>query len=44
MTLTTWETSNDNTRITNISRNKDNQTMKSGQLIEYNMRNISLEK
>ena len=44
MTLTTWETSNDNTRITNISRNKDNQTMKSGQLIEYNMRNIFLEK
>ena len=28
----------------NISRNKGNQTMKFGQLIEYNMRNIFLEK
>ena len=27
-----------------ISRRKDNQTLKSGQLIEYNMRNIFLEK
>ena len=27
-----------------ISRSKDNQTMKFGQLIEYNMRNIFLEK
>ena len=27
-----------------ISRSKDNQTAKLGQLIEYNMRNISLEK
>ena len=26
----------------NISRSKDNQTMKFGQLIEYNMRNIFL--
>ena len=28
----------------NISRSKDNQTMKFGQLIKYNMRNIFLEK
>ena len=28
----------------NISRNKDNQTMKFGQLIERNMRNIFHEK
>ena len=30
--------------LPNISRNKVNQTMKFGQLIEYNMRNIFLEK
>ena len=30
--------------LPNISRNKDNQTMKFGQVIEYNMRNIFLEK
>ena len=30
--------------LPNISRSKDNQTMKFGQLIEYNMRNISAEK
>ena len=30
--------------LPNISRNKGNQTMKFGQLIEYNMRNISVEK
>ena len=30
--------------FSNISRNKDNQTMEFGQLIEYNMRNICLEK
>ena len=29
---------------THASRNKDNQTMKFGQLIEYNMRNVFLEK
>ena len=29
--------------LANISRSKGNQTMKSGQLIEYNMRNIFLE-
>ena len=28
----------------NISRSKDNQTMKFGQLIEYSRRNVSLEK
>ena len=28
----------------NISRNKDNQIMKFSQLIEYNMKNIFLEK
>ena len=28
----------------NISRSKSNKTMKFGQLIEYNMRNIFLEK
>ena len=28
------------TSLTNISRSKDNQTMKLGQLIEYNKRNI----
>ena len=30
--------------LPNISRSKDNQKMKFGQLIEYNMRNIFLEK
>ena len=30
--------------LANISSNKDNQKMKFGQLIEYNMRNIFLEK
>ena len=25
----------------NVSKSKDNQTMKSGQLIKYNMRNVS---
>ena len=30
--------------LLNISRNKDNETMKSDQLIERNMRNIFLEK
>ena len=28
--------------LSNISRGKGNQTMKFGQLIEYNMRNLSL--
>ena len=30
--------------VPNIPRSKRNQTMKIGQLIEYNMRNISVEK
>ena len=30
--------------VTNISRNKGNQAMKFGQLIEHNLRNIFLEK
>ena len=30
--------------LPNISRNEGNQTMKFGQLIEYNMRNIPVEK
>ena len=30
--------------LSNISRSKDNQTMKLDQLIEYNIRNIFLEK
>ena len=30
--------------LPNISRSKGNQTMKFGELIEYNMRNIFLEK
>ena len=30
--------------LTNISKNKDNQLVKFDQLIEYNMRNLLLEK
>ena len=30
--------------LTNTSRSKDNQTIKFGELIEYNMSNIFLEK
>ena len=30
--------------LTNISRSKGNQAMKFGQLTEYNLRNISIEK
>ena len=30
--------------LPNISRNKHNQTIKFGQLIEYNMRNIFIQK
>ena len=33
-----------NTVLSNISRSKGNHTMKFGQLIEYNMKNIFLEK
>ena len=45
--LTAWLTSSCNTHISHIlyvSRRKGNQTMKIGQLIEYKMRNIFLEK
>ena len=47
--VTTRETNNYNTHrgieyTQNISRSKGNQTKKSGQLIEHNMRNIFLEK
>ena len=42
--VTTWEKTIAMHILANISRNKDNQTMKLGQLIEYNMRNIFLEK
>ena len=31
-------------KLPNISRSKDNQTMKFAQSIEYNMRNITVEK
>ena len=37
-------TGNCNTHIAKISRSIGNQTMKCGQLIEYNMRNIFLKK
>ena len=39
-----WAKNNYNTHIAQISRSKSNQTMKSGQSVEYNMRNIFLEK
>ena len=41
--VTTWETNNYDTHIANISISKGNQTLKFGQLIEYDMRNIFLE-
>ena len=40
--VTTWLTNNCNTH--NISRSKGNQTMKFGQLMERDMRNIFLKK
>ena len=40
--VTTWLTNDYNTHLPNISRSKGNQTMKFGQLIEYN-RNIFLQ-
>ena len=41
---TIWLTNNCNTHILcNISGSKDNQTMKFGQLLEYDMKNIFLE-
>ena len=42
--VTTWETNNGNAYFPNISRSKGNQTIKFGQLIEYNMRKKFLEK
>ena len=43
--VTTWSTNSFNKDIeTSLSRSKGNQTMKLDQLIEYNMRNIFLEK
>ena len=42
--VTAWLTNNCNTYIANISRNKRNQATKFGQLIEYNMQNIFVEK
>ena len=41
--VTFWEVNNCNTHIA-TSRNKFNHTMKFGQLIEYAMKNIFLEK
>ena len=41
---TAWLTNNCNTHISNISRSKGNRAMKFSQLMEYNMRNIFLEK
>ena len=38
--VTTWLTKNYNTHIAHISWSKDNQTMKLGELIEYNKRDI----
>ena len=37
-----WTTNNYNIHIANISRSKGNETMKFGQLKEYNTRNIFL--
>ena len=42
--VTAWLKNNCNTHIANISKSKGNETTKFGQLIEYNMRNIFLEK
>ena len=41
--VTTWETNNCNTQLPYISESKGDQTIKYGQLIEYNMRNIFFE-
>ena len=37
--VTVWLSNNCNTHIDHVSRSEHNQTMKFGQLIEYNMRN-----
>ena len=42
--VTGWLMNICNIHIAQISRNKGNQTLKSGQLIECNMRNIFLDK
>ena len=42
--VTTWLTNNLMHILPNISRSKANETMKFGQLIEYNLRNIFVEK
>ena len=42
--VTTWLTNNYNNILPNISRTKSNQTMRLGQLIEINKRNIFLQK
>ena len=39
-----WLTNNYDIHLYNISRSKDDKATKSGQLIEYNMRNIFLKK
>ena len=44
MTLQPWKQTITIHAFPNISRSKDNQTIKFGQLIECNMRNICLEK
>ena len=38
--VATWETNNCNTILPNMSRNKYIQTMKFGELIEYNMQGL----
>ena len=42
--VTTWLTNSCNTHIAQYSRIKGNQTMKFGQIIECNMKNIFFEK
>ena len=42
--VTDWTTNNYNTYIAHILRSNGNQAMKFGQLAEYNMKNIFLEK
>ena len=41
--VTTWFTNNCNKHIPNISRSKGNQTMKFGQVIEYNKSSVFLK-
>ena len=44
ITLQTWKKAVAIHILTNISRSEDNHTSKFGQLIEYNMKNIFVEK